>query len=95
MAEIEEKVWAKLKEVLDPEFGRPIYDRGLIDEVAIEGSKVRVTFHLTVPFCPDPFALHIGHEIREKVLDIPEIESVEVLVTGHNNADKLNAQLEE
>lgn len=62
-----EKVREKLKEVVDPEFERPIVDRNLIDDVKAEGSTVTVVYHLTVPFCPFVFATHIGRDIRERV----------------------------
>jgi metal-sulfur cluster biosynthetic enzyme len=39
-------------------------ERELVDTVEIKGDTVRVRYNLTVPFCPKPFALHIGQEIR-------------------------------
>ena len=62
----EQAIWEKLQHVRDPEFGKSIMERELVDSVEIEGDTVRVRYHLTVPFCPKPFALHIGREIREK-----------------------------
>jgi len=88
-----EQVWAKLREVRDPEFGRSIVERELVDSVEIEGATVRVLYHLTVPFCPLPFALHIGREIRRLVSQVPGVEQVEVTVREHLQTDVVNAEL--
>ena len=53
----------------------------------------RVRYHLTVPFCPKPFALHIGREIRDKALQVEGINEVEVIVQDHNQADEINEEL--
>jgi len=90
----EKEVLGKLREVVDPEFGFSIADRGLLDEVKVEGKTVRVTYHLTVPFCPPVFAVHIGREIRKKAKEIEGIERVEVKVKDHVQADAINKILE-
>jgi len=87
------QAWAKLREVRDPEFGRSIVESELIDSVTIEGSTVRVLYHLTVPFCPMPFALHIGREIRRLVSQVPGVEWVDVAVNEHLQTEAINAEL--
>jgi ATP-binding protein involved in chromosome partitioning len=91
----ESLVREKLREVVDPEFGRSIVDKGLIDDVRIEGGAVEVTYHLTVPFCPYVFAMHIGKEIRKKVLQIPGVENVRVRVKDHIQTEQINKELQE
>ena len=54
----------------------------------------RVRYHLTVPFCPKPFALHIGHEIREKASQVAGVKRVEVTVQDHLQTDEINAELQ-
>ncbi len=81
----EEAILEKLKEVKDPEFGRSIMERQLVDEVKVEGKMAKILYHLTVPFCPSVFALHIGREIR--------IERVEVRVRNHVKSAELNETL--
>ena len=88
-----EQVWAQLRQVRDPEFGRSIVERELVDSVEIEGATVHVRYHLTVPFCPLPFALHIGREIRRLVGETPGVERVEVSVQDHLQTETINAEL--
>ena len=87
------QIWEKLRQVRDPEFGRSIVERELVDRVDIDGGTVRVRYHLTVPFCPLPFALHIGREIRRLVSEVDGVEKVEVAVQEHLQTDEINAEL--
>lgn len=90
-----EQILEKLKEVRDPEFGRSIMERNLIDEVKVEGDTAHILFHLTVPFCPDIFALHIGNEIKRKAKEVPGINKVIVTLQKHNKAEELTKKLQE
>lgn len=66
-----------LKDVIDPELGVNVVDLGLIYEVAIDGSDVRITMTLTTPGCP----LHesIAEAVDEVVrLMIPGVGAVAV-----------------
>ena len=93
MEDKRQDVWEQLEKVRDPEFGKSIMERELVDEVVVEDDKARVRYHLTVPFCPKPFALHIGREIREKALEVEGINEVEVIVQEHSQADEINEEL--
>jgi ATP-binding protein involved in chromosome partitioning len=95
MDELKGQIREKLWEVRDPEFGKSIMERELVDEVEIEGDIVRVRYHLTVPFCPQPFAMHIGRQIREKVSQVPGVRRAEVIVQDHLHTDEINAALAE
>ncbi len=86
----EEEILEKLKEVKDPEFGHSIIERKLIDEVKVEGDTARILFHLTVPFCPDVFALFIGKEIKKKAKEVEGIKNVEITLQNHVKATQLN-----
>ncbi len=88
-----DQVWEKLRQVRDPEFGRSIVERELVDSVDIEGGVVHVRYHLTVPFCPLPFALHIGREMRRLVSEVPGVERVEVVVGEYLQTEAINAEL--
>lgn len=95
MSPKEKEIYERLKEVQDPEFGWSIVEHGLVDEVKVEGKKAKVLFHLTVPFCPPPFALHIGKEIKKLAGEVSGIEQVEVRVQNHVSADQINKTLKE
>ena len=87
-------VWHEISQVIDPELGLPVTDMGLIDQLDIQGKDVEVSFHLTMPFCPDHLALGMARDIKHRVSALPEVDKVRVIVTGHVHADELNRQLE-
>jgi metal-sulfur cluster biosynthetic enzyme len=85
-----ERVRAVAGRVPDPEVRTPIAELGLLDEVEVDGGRVRVHFHLTSPLCPARFAGGIGREIRRRVGRLPGVESVEVVLGDHFMADALH-----
>lgn len=91
----EEEILQALKDVADPELGFSIVEAGLIDEVKVEGEKVSITYHLTAPFCPPPFALYIGKQIKERAQTVEGIKDVEVTLRGHIMEDEINKMLRE
>ncbi|MGB9608285.1 MAG: metal-sulfur cluster assembly factor [bacterium] len=93
--EKEKEILEALKDVEDPELGFSILEAGLIDEVKVEGDKVSITYHLTAPFCPPPFALYIGKQIKEKAQMVEGINKVEVTLQGHIMEDEINKMLRE
>lgn len=93
--EKEREVLEAIKDVKDPELGFPIVEAGLIDEVKVEGGKVSITYHLTAPFCPPPFALYIGKQLKEKAQAVEGINEVEVTLRGHIMEDEINKMLKE
>lgn len=76
--------------VKDPEVRTCIAELGLLDDVEVDGGRVTVRFHLTSPLCPAKFAGAIGQEIRRRVARLPEVESVEVILTDHFMGDVLH-----
>lgn len=95
LSEEERKVYEVLKDVVDPEFGFSIVEAGFIDEVKVEGGKAKIRYHLSAPFCPPMFALHIGMEIKRRAVSLPFVEEAEVYLTDHWNADQVNKMLRE
>ncbi len=71
-----EEVTEALKQVEDPELGMDIVDLGLLYDVEVEGSKVKVIHSLTSMGCPaGPMILEGIHDVAAAV---PGVEDVEV-----------------
>jgi metal-sulfur cluster biosynthetic enzyme len=68
-----------LRQVEDPELGMDIVDLGLLYDVEVDDSKVKVTHSLTSMGCP------VGPMIQEQIHDVtsalPGVEQVEVDLT--------------
>ncbi len=86
-------IYNELKEVADPELGASIIDMGLVDEISVEGTEARITYHLTVPMCPPVMALYIGNEIKKKLLRVQGVERASVRVTNHYYEKEINQML--
>lgn len=65
-----------LKKVFDPEIPANVYDLGFIYSIDINQGKVKITMTLTIPGCP----MHsvITKQVKESVLELPEVTDVEV-----------------
>ncbi len=78
--DLREKVMAALKSVYDPEIPVDIYELGLIYEVNIlPVNNIQILMTLTSPSCPSAEA--IPEEVKQKVLDIPGVNDVNVEIT--------------
>jgi len=73
----------------DPEVRRPIADMNLLDDIEVEGDRVKVYYHLTSPLCPTQFATRIGKEIRQRVEKVPGVGSCEVILRDHYQQEKI------
>ena len=69
-------VMEALGRVLDPEIGRDLVSLGMIDNVEIDGSKVKFTVNLTTPACP--MASEIKQSATEAVEAVVGVTAVEV-----------------
>jgi FeS assembly SUF system protein len=65
-----------LKTVYDPEIPVDIYELGLIYDIMIDGSKVKILMTLTSPNCPA--AQSLPAEVKEKTSNLPGVDSAEV-----------------
>jgi ring-1,2-phenylacetyl-CoA epoxidase subunit PaaD len=73
---LEERVWAVLETIEDPELPVAITDLGLIRTVEVDGRRVHVTMLPTFSACP---AIGVMREdIRQRLSAIPEVEEVVV-----------------
>ena len=73
-----EQVREALRAVRDPEIGKPIADLGMLEDVRIDGSTVRVDLVLTTGWCP--FVASLSATIPDRLRELPGVEDVEVNV---------------
>lgn len=65
-----------LRQVIDPEIGCNLVDLGLIYDIAIHGSHVKVTMTLTTPGCPMHESLVGGVQVA--LLNLEGVDDAEV-----------------
>ncbi len=68
-----------LRDVIDPELGLDFVELGLIYDVEIEGSTVRVTYTLTSPGCP--IGPQVSEQIEEFVMELEGVDEVQPTMT--------------
>ena len=74
-----EEVLEVLRQVEDPELGMDIVDLGLLYDVEVEGSKVKITYSLTSMGCPaGPL---IAGDIERTAREVEGVEEVEMELT--------------
>jgi metal-sulfur cluster biosynthetic enzyme len=79
----EEKVYAALREVRDPELMVNIVDLGLIYGIVVEGEggqqEISVRMTMTTPACP--YAPELIQEVKDVLGDLEGVSRVDVEVT--------------
>jgi ATP-binding protein involved in chromosome partitioning len=75
----EEQVRQALRNVLDPEIGRPIEDIGMLRSIEIDGGRVEVHVLLTIEGCP--LKDRITNDVTAAVQPIEGVERVDVRLT--------------
>jgi metal-sulfur cluster biosynthetic enzyme len=68
-----------LRDVIDPELGLDFVELGLIYEIEIEESTVRVTYTLTSPGCP--IGPQVSEQIEEFVMELDGVDEVQPTMT--------------
>lgn len=76
---LQSKVIDALKTIYDPEIPVNIYDLGLIYQIEVENTNVRILMTLTTPNCP--VAESLPDETKEKLKEIDGVGDVEVNIT--------------
>jgi metal-sulfur cluster biosynthetic enzyme len=72
----EDQVKLALRRVKDPELNLNIMDLGLVYDIQVEGSKVKVDMTLTSPGCPSGPEIMTGAE--NEIRTVEGVEDVEV-----------------
>jgi metal-sulfur cluster biosynthetic enzyme len=70
------EVQSAISTVLDPEFGIPVDDLGLIYDMDVRGAEVRIKMTLTTEHCPAGEVIVSG--VRAAVASVPGVEHVSV-----------------
>lgn len=73
---LERRIWQILETIEDPELPITITDLGLVQTVAVDGTRVRVTIVPTFSACPAIGV--IRGDIRRRLLGLPGVQDVEV-----------------
>jgi len=79
MALTEKDVRNALKTVKDPELGLDLVVLGLVYDIEVTGSDVKVVISLTSPMCP--VADQIVADARQAILAMDEVDNAEVELT--------------
>ena len=74
--DLKEKVIAEIKKIYDPEIPVNIYELGLIYNIDINKSDVKVKMTLTTPNCP--VAESLPKEVKDSILEIKEVSKVDL-----------------
>jgi ATP-binding protein involved in chromosome partitioning len=71
-----ESVLHALRDVKDPEIGRPLVELGMIRNVRVCGGQVALEVQLTTPACP--LKATIEQDCRNAVMSLPGVEQVNI-----------------
>jgi len=89
-----QKIEKSLARVVDPEMGMDVMRMRLVRDLKVDQhGDVELTFRPSSVLCPLGFQL--GINIKEAVLDVPGVKSVQVHVDGYIHAEQLKKILDE
>ena len=74
--DLKEKVILEIKKIYDPEIPVNIYELGLIYNIDINKSDVKVKMTLTTPNCP--VAESLPKEVKDSIMEIKEVSKVDL-----------------
>jgi ATP-binding protein involved in chromosome partitioning len=94
LVDLLEKVKESLTQVIDTETGMDVMRMRLVRDLRVdEHGDVELTFRPSSVLCPLGFQL--GINIKEAVLNVPGVKSVQVHVDGFIHSEQLKKILEE
>lgn len=79
----------RLRRVTDPELDESVVDLGYVDEVAVEGDRVSVSFTLPTAWCSPAFAWMMATDIRDELEALPGVASARVTLRDHMHAEEI------
>ena len=72
--DLREKVIAEIRKIYDPEIPVNIYELGLIYDVKVKETKVKIIMTLTSPNCP--VAESLPKEVKDSAMQVEGIDEV-------------------
>ena len=94
MVDLLEKIEESLTQVIDTETGMDVMRMRLVRDLKVDQhGDVELTFRPSSVLCPLGFQL--GINIKEAVLKVPGVKSVQVHVDGYIHAEQLTKILDE
>ncbi len=74
--ELRDKIISEIKKIYDPEIPVNIYELGLIYDIKVDKSCVKIKMTLTSPNCP--VAESLPNEVKDSIMQIDEIKKVDL-----------------
>jgi metal-sulfur cluster biosynthetic enzyme len=94
LVDLLEKIKESLSQVIDPEMGMDVMRMKLVRDLKVgQDGDVELTFRPSSILCPLGFQL--GINIKEAVLHVQGVKSVQVHVDGYIHAEQLKKILDE
>jgi metal-sulfur cluster biosynthetic enzyme len=84
------EVWQQLTRVTDPEMDESITDLGFVATLDIHANGVTVEFRLPTYWCAANFAFMMAEDIRDQVLNLAWVDSVNVRLLDHYSSAPIN-----
>jgi ATP-binding protein involved in chromosome partitioning len=82
----QDEVRQALRQVLDPEIGRPIEDIGMLKDIVVEDGSVQVHVLITIEGCP--LKDRIDRDVKAAVMPLPGVRAVEVVLSPMSEAER-------
>jgi len=81
-----DEILAALATVEDPEINKPITELGMVEDIAIEGTRVGVKIKLTIPGCP--LKDRITTDVTQALLALDGVDDVQVVFGAMTNEER-------
>src|SRR6266498_3074030 len=82
----QDEVRQALRQVLDPEIGRPIEDIGMLKDIVVEDGSVQVHVLITIEGCP--LKDRIDRDVKAAVMPLPGVRAVDVVLSPMSEAER-------
>jgi ATP-binding protein involved in chromosome partitioning len=81
-----EDVRQALRQVLDPEIGRPIEDIGMLKDIVVDDGRVRVDVLITIEGCP--LKDRIDRDVKSAVMPLAGVTTVDVVLSPMSEEER-------